>query len=266
MNRPSDPKVRRINPIHGLVVAGLLLSSAARAADDNNDFVAVRGGSFSSALPAGAGQAVYVPAFLMQRHPVTNAEFLMFVTANERWRRGAVPAVLADADYLSHWSGPLEPGPAAEASQPVTRISWFAAAAYCEAQQARLPRWDEWEFAAAASAERPDARGNAAWRQQVLEWYAQPAGAALHPVGRGRTNFYGLNDLHGLVWEWVEDFNSLLPADADPEKFCGSGAQNLQQKENYAVLMRIALLGSLHGADTGRTLGFRCARTAAEEQ
>lgn len=262
MSRPSGLKVRRTNLISGLLVAALLLCGTARAADTSNPFLPVGGGSFSSALPADAGKAVHVPAFLMQVHPVTNAEFLTFVSEDARWRRGAVPTVMADADYLSHWSGPLEPGPAAEASQPVTRVSWFAAAAYCEARQARLPRWDEWEFAAAASADRRDARSDASWRQQVLDWYAQPAGSSLHSVGGGRANFYGLYDLHGLVWEWVEDFNSLLPADADPEKFCGSGAQNLQQKENYAVLMRIALLGSLHGADTGHSLGFRCVRDA----
>lgn len=265
MSQPRDPKVQRTDFINRLLLAALLLGGAARAADDN-PFVPVRGGSFSTALPAGAGSAVHVPAFLMQSHPVTNAEFLTFVNGDARWRRGAVPTVMADADYLSHWSGPLEPGAAAGASQPVTRVSWFAAAAYCDAQQARLPRWYEWEFAAAASPDRPDARGDATWRQQVLDWYAQPAGNELRSVRLGRANLYGIHDLHGLVWEWVEDFNSLLPADADPEKFCGSGAQNLQQKENYAVLMRIALLGSLHGADTGHSLGFRCVRDAPGTQ
>ncbi|HEY6824586.1 MAG TPA: hypothetical protein VI195_09100, partial [Steroidobacteraceae bacterium] len=58
------------------------------------------------------------------------------------------------------------------------------------------------------------------------------------------------------------NFNSLLPADADPEKFCGSSALDLQQKENYAVLMRIAMLGSLRASHTGRTVGFRCTRDA----
>ena len=258
--------MRHTSRTTGLLVAALLLGANACAADDHNPFVPVGGGSFKSALPAAADQAVQLPAFLMQRHAVTNAEFLVFVRSDARWRRGTVATVMADADYLSHWSGPLELGPAAEASQPVTRISWFAAAAYCEARQARLPRWYEWELAAAASDERPDARGDATWRQRILDWYAEPAGGAPRSVARSRANFYGLHDLHGLVWEWVEDFNSLLPADADPEKFCGSGAQNLQQKENYAVLMRIAMLGSLHGSDTGHSLGFRCVRDLPERR
>jgi formylglycine-generating enzyme required for sulfatase activity len=179
-----------------------------------------------------------------------------------QWRRGAVSAVMADAGYLSAWSGPLAPGPRAAPSQPVTRISWFAAAAYCEAQHARLPYWYEWELAAAASASLRDARSDPAWRQQVLDWYARPADKPLASVEQGEANVYGLYDMHGLVWEWVHDFNSLLPADADPEKFCGSGALTVQQKENYAVLMRIAMLGSLRGSYTGRTVGFRCAHDA----
>jgi sulfatase modifying factor 1 len=73
--------------------------------------------------------------------------------------------------------------------------------------------------------------------------------------------------LHGVVWEWVDDFNALLvDADSrsgdDPEKlkFCGAGAINYQDRMNYAVLMRIALLSSL-SADAGTgSLGFRCVR------
>jgi len=79
---------------------------------------------------------------------------------------------------------------------------------------------------------------------------------------------YGVRDIHGLVWEWVDDFNSLLVAgdsrdqnDADRLKFCGAGALNLRDKENYAVLMRVALLSSLKAADTTLNMGFRCARS-----
>lgn len=261
MNQPSVPKARHTEALLRALLAVALLCAAARTAN-GNAFVPVTGDEFRSALPSGKQDRVKVYSFQLQKHPVTNAEFLAFVTTHVEWRRGAVPAVLAGVDYLSHWSGPLNPGPRAQDSQPVTRVSWFAAEAYCEAQGARLPSWYEWELAAAASARKRDARSDAAWRQQVLDWYAQPATAGLPPVQRGVANIYGLYDMHGLVWEWVQDFNSLLPADADPEQFCGSGAQNLQQKENYAVLMRIAMLGSLRASDTGRLVGFRCARDA----
>jgi formylglycine-generating enzyme required for sulfatase activity len=252
--RPAEVLLR------ALVAVALLCSSTTAAS--GNAFVQVTGREFSSALPTGQQEVVKVRSFLLQEHPVTNAEFLAFVTTHAQWRRDAAPTVLAGTDYLDHWSGPLNPGPRAEDSQPVTRVSWFAAEAYCEVQNARLPSWYEWELAAAASTSNRDARSDAAWRQQVLDWYARPAGASLPNVQGGVANIYGLYDMHGLVWEWVQDFNSLLPADADPQQFCGSGAQNLQQKENYAVLMRIAMLGSLRASDTGHLVGFRCARDA----
>ena len=245
----------------GMLIAALLPCLGAADVADNS-FVQVPGAEFRSALPLGKQEHIPVRSFLLQRHPVTNGEFLAFVATHPQWRRGAVAAVLADGGYLSGWSGPLDPGPRAAASQPVTPISWFAAEAYCEAQQARLPDWYEWEFAAAASAKERDARSDPAWRQQVLDWYALPGGRSLAAVAQGTANIYGLYDMHGLVWEWVQDFNSLLPADADPEKFCGSGAVNIQQKENYAVLMRIAMLGSLRASYTGHLVGFRCARAA----
>ena len=260
MNRRSALRARHIRASPYGLLAVSLLAAPATVTADANPYLPVPGTEFRSALPAGKQDRTKVPGFLLQEHPVTNAEFLAFVQANPRWRRGATPKVMAGGDYLAHWAGPLDLGRDAAAQQPVTRVSWFAAEAYCEAQGARLPNWYEWELAAAASATERDARSDPIWRQQILDWYARPASASLPQVGRTAANVYGLHDLHGLVWEWVQDFNSLLPADADPEKFCGSGAENLQQKENYAVLMRIALLGSLQASDTGHVLGFRCAR------
>jgi formylglycine-generating enzyme len=238
----------------------LALLPGLAAGSDPNPFIAVPGGEMRSALPLVGEDTVPVRPFLLQRHPVTNAEFLAFVTAQPRWRRGAVPAAMAGPDYLSRWAGPLDPGAHAAAAQPVTQVSWFAAEAYCDARHARLPDWYEWELVAAASPTARDARSDPAWRQQILDWYAHPGSKGLAAVEQDDASLYGLHDLNGLVWEWVRDFNSLLPADADPEKFCGAGALTARQKENYAVLMRIALLSSLRAADTGRLLGFRCAR------
>ena len=148
----------------------------------------------------------------------------------------------------------------------MVNVSWFAAQAFCEGEGARLPTWTEWELVAAADGSRRDAREDPAWRARILSWYARPATQALPLVG-GSPNVYGVGDLHGLIWEWVDDFNALLvnpdsrsAEDADKLQFCGAGAINLQQRENYAVLMRIALLSSLNASDSTSTLGFRCVR------
>ncbi|HEX7012761.1 MAG TPA: formylglycine-generating enzyme family protein [Steroidobacteraceae bacterium] len=223
-------------------------------------------GKFESVLPPAPGvKEVKVAAFLLDRTPVTNAQFAKFVAAHPQWRRDRVAAVFADSGYLSHWQSATEPGNAL-ARQPVVHVSWFAAKAYCEARGARLPSWYEWEYAAAASETQADARKDPAWRQRILAWYSQSARGSLPDVGQGAANFYGVHDLHGVVWEWVEDLSAMLVSadnreqgDPDATRFCGSGALTMEQKENYAILMRIAMLSSMQASYTSSTMGFRCA-------
>ena len=94
-----------------------------------------------------------------------------------------VPKLFADPDYLSHWQAPDRLGGQMGAQQPVTRVSWFAARAYCEAAGRRLPTWSEWELVAAADETVSDARHDQAWRERILSWYAKPAGQPLADVG-----------------------------------------------------------------------------------
>ncbi len=250
-----------------LVLTTLLVVAAmANAAD----YVSVPGGQFASVLPADATSAdVVVAPFMLRTEPVTNAEFLSFVRAQPQWRRDRIARVFAEPSYLMNWQSADALGATVLPDQPVTQVSWFAAQAFCESEHARLPAWNEWEFAAASDATRHDARGDPLWREQILSWYSQPSGKPLPTIG-GAANFYGVRDLHGLVWEWVDDFNALLVAsdsrdqnDPDRLKFCGAGALNLRDRENYAVLMRVAMLSSLKAADTTNSTGFRCARPAA---
>src|SRR3546814_17936234 len=105
---------------------------------------------------------------VLQKRPVTNAEFLSFVKAHPQWRRDRVATVLAETRYLSHWKGPETLGDDALPEQPVVQVSWFAASAYCEAQGGRLPTWSEWEYVAAADETRHAARKAPAWRERHL--------------------------------------------------------------------------------------------------
>lgn len=251
-------------------LALLLAAGAGVAASAGDAFVRVPGATFRTVMPAGKdGDTASVPDFRLARTPVTNGAYLAFVRRHPQWRRGAVPALFADDAYLQHWAGPADLG-TADPRQPVVRVSWFAAQAYCEAQGARLPRWHEWEWAAAANEKVPDARDDPAWRQQMLNWYSRTGSASLARVGGQPPNVHGVQDLHGLVWEWVEDFGAMMVSgdnreqgtDPDLMKFCGAGAMTMEQKENYAVMMRIAMLSSLKAAYTTANLGFRCARDA----
>lgn len=241
----------------------ILIVSAAEGAER----AAIGGGDLESVLPPAPGvAAVDVRPFLLDRRPVTNAEFLAFVRKHAEWQRHRAPRLRVDSQYLAHWRTPTDLGDAAAPSQPVTHVSWFAAKAYCEAQGARLPTWYEWELAAAASETSADARRDPAWRQHILDWYSRPSSTPLAEVGQSPPNYYGVFDLHGLVWEWVLDYNALLVSNdgreqggADRAKFCGEGALSAADRENYAVLMRIAFLSSLEANYTTANLGFRCA-------
>lgn len=236
------------------------------------EYVAVPGGTVVSVLANDADNApVAVARYAMRVTPVTQLELQRFVVAHPEWQRGRVALTFADGSYLQHRRTAVDLADPASEQQPATNVSWFAAQAFCEAEGGRLPTWIEWEYAAAADATRRDARADPTWLAKILAWYARPATTALPAVG-GAANVYGVRDLHGLVWEWVDDFNALLVspdsrAGDDPEKlkFCGAGAINLQDRQNYAVLMRIALLSSLNAADSTSSLGFRCVRPLPTE-
>jgi sulfatase modifying factor 1 len=156
---------------------------------------------------------------------------------------------------------------ALKGSAPVTQVSWHAAQAYCQSEQARLPRWYEWEFAAAADEQHADARQDPIWLARILGWYLRPANLPPQAIGLEPANFYAIQDLHGLTWEWVEDFNGLFVSadsrtqnEAKQLEFCGGAALSLGDKTNYAILIRLALLAAMEANQGGNYLGFRGVR------
>jgi formylglycine-generating enzyme required for sulfatase activity len=253
--------------------AAIVIAAAAWGAwASQPQYVRIPGGRFQSVLQQGAAstasEPVDVAPFEIRRVPVTVMQFAAFVQAHPEWRRDRVPAVFAEPRYLADWVDALVPGQRLLPASPAVNVSWFAARAYCESEGARLPTWLEWEYVAAADATQRDARKDPAWAQRILAWYERPAPQRLPAVG-GAPNAWGVSDLHGLVWEWVDDANALFVAgdsrtqgDPDRLKFCGAGALDIVDRDSYAVLMRIALLSSLNAAGTTSNLGFRCARGA----
>lgn len=242
----------------------ILITGAAQAA---TGMVSLSGGSYRPFYSLGVSpQPVKVGPFALDIYPVTNADYLSFVKSQAKWRKSKVKPIFADAQYLSHWRGDLAFDPAL-AKSPVNHVSWFAAQAYCKSQGKRLPTVDQWEFAARASANKADASQDPAFARQILDWYGKPTPARLPAVGRQR-NVHGIYDLHGLVWEWTSDFNSIMITGESREDaggvnrdlYCAGGASAGADPSNYAAYMRFAFRSSLEARYTVRNLGFRCAK------
>jgi cytochrome oxidase Cu insertion factor (SCO1/SenC/PrrC family) len=211
-----------------------------------------------------------VASFEIDEHAVTNAEYLEFVRTHPEWRRSRVAPVLADAGYLRHWAGDLDPGAQAPPASPVVDVSWFAARSYLRSVGKDLPTVDQWEYVAAASATRRDASRDPAFLGRLRQWYGRPTPERLAAVTTAPRNVYGISGLHGLVWEWTLDFNSSLvtgesrtDSDLDRTRFCGSGAAGAANFEDYAAFMRYAFRSSLEANYTVGNLGFRGVRAAA---
>lgn len=216
-------------------------------------------------LFAGKDQADSVPVapFLLEEHPVTNGQFAAFVRANPEWRRDRVPALFAQDGYLADWSDPTGPAPD-QRQAPVTRVSWFAARAYARWIGRRLPTAAEWERAAQAPL--PGDGSEADRVRRILAWYGEPTPQRLPSAMAGPADVHGVRALHGLVWEWVEDFNTALVSgesrgDSGLERnlFCGAGSVGAADPSDYAAFMRFAFRSSLEAGFTVRNLGFRCA-------
>jgi len=206
-------------------------------------------------------ETVPVPAFRLDVTPVTNGEFLAFVTEHAEWRRSTIKPLLADAHYLRRWTDDLTLVDEAQRNEPVTNVSWFAARAYCRAQGKRLPTTTEWEYALADAG-----RGQDEVRRISLEWFAKPNAQRLGPVGAGYRNGYGLVDMVGLVWEWTLDYDVFAmsaetrdPNGKDAAAFCGGAAAGVRDPNDYPAFMRFSLRASLKASDTADNLGFRCA-------
>ncbi len=253
-----------------LALAFGILAQAAEASGADVSLARIPGGSLKAIwlMPvkdkASAGDVplINVKAFEMMTEAVTNKQFTSFIKTNPAWKKRNVPRVYADSTYLSDYSTEI-----AESLQPVVHVSWFAARAYCESRGMRLPSLNEWEYVAAASEKMKDANRDPAFLRRILEWYGEPKGQKLKSVGSIYKNKYGVWDIHGLIWEWVEDFNSSFVSGESREdssfnrdKFCGAGAMSSSDKENYAAFMRFAFRSSLKGSNTVWNLGFRCVR------
>ena len=192
---------------------------------------------------------------------MSNADFLLFVKLHPQWSRSRISKLFADKGYLKQWDGDFTASDKIKNS-PVTNVSWYAATAYAKWKGKRLATLSEWEYAGNA----PIVNDKRPVEKVILDWYGKPTPKILPASGSGYKNTFHLYDMHGLIWEWVYDFNSIIMAGdsrsntaINRDLFCASGALAAIDKENYAAYMRYAFRGSLKAKYTVNNLGFRCA-------
>lgn len=253
-----------------LIIWTAILHNVSAFAQSTTAMATIKGGTYVP-LYSSDTAAMQVEPFQLDIYPVSNHQFLEFVLRNGSWQKGRVKSLFADSSYLKYWNNAIQLGKdsAMLANAPVVYISWYAAKTYCECQGKRLPTVAEWEFAAMASEKKTNATLDSGFNQRIIDWYAKPSPKrAIKQIGSTFQNIYGVWDMHGLIWEWTQDFNSALTsgesrsdASLDKDLFCGAGAVNAKNLKNYAAFMRNAMRASLKARYTVSNLGFRCAKT-----
>jgi Sulfatase-modifying factor enzyme 1 len=155
---------------------------------------------------------------------------------------------------------------------PVEWVSWNDIQAFLSRLNAsdpgrnyRLPTEAEWEFAARAGTT-GDYGGTGVLDE--MGWWGDNAGGRTHKVGTKRANAWGLYDMHGNVWEAVQDwysssYYSVSPAD-DP-RGPSSGSSRVLRGGSwgnfFANIVRSAFRNQGPPSVRSSAHGFRLART-----
>lgn len=209
---------------------------------------------------------VQVEDFLLDERPVTKREFLEFVKKNPAWKKSKVKALYADETYLKDWPDDETLPKGADPESAVTFVSWFAAKAYAKAAGKRLPTLDEWEFVGMADETAPNAREKDSYSADLINLYNEKF-RERNKVKLSKPNYYGVYNMFDLVWEWTDDYNSIMTTSDsrtaefdDKGLFCASAATSTTDALNYAAYMRYAFRSSLKANFTVGNLGFRCAK------
>ncbi len=256
------PSTFHIKLFIALMLFGVGLSTTAGA---RQDIASIHGGSFHSVLPEVPGEPIEVSSFYLDVTAVTNGEFREFLLENPEWKRDRIASLYAGSNYLKHWESDNGASESGDLNKPVTRVSWYAANAYCNWKGGRLPTLNEWEYAAqlmdfksAAEADR--------FASELIGWYSAVDAVNGKEIGStGIENSRGVKDMFGLIMEWVEDFNP--PVSKDISLDCGTVGrmQGDPTVYSYAMSIRYITRMSFKPESTTGMLGFRCAYDQVRE-
>ena len=114
-----------------------------------------------------------------------------------------------------------------------------------------------------ASELKPNGANEKAYKDTILNWYAQGSRQGLRDVGRMKPNYWGIYDMHGLIWEWTEDFNSSLLNSGGVDSchvLLVVQQQELLILQTTQHFLRYGFRTSLQSKFSVHNLGFRCAQ------
>ncbi len=237
----------------------LIFFSLTWASTLNTDQVLIPAGNFKPFFKELKDRDVKVDSFYIDKYPVTNSEFSEFLSKNQKLRKSKIISLYVDQRYLQDWKQETlsEDEKKDIGLKPVTYVSWFVARKYCLSVGKRLPTIAEWEYASDST--NPDIL------KELLSWYAKTGNQPIENIGSKKPNKFGVYDMHGLIWEWVEDFSSVMISSDSRSKgdrtdgfFCGGGSVSSLDSKSYATFMRYGFRSGLKGDYCMRNLGFRC--------
>ena len=244
-----------------------------RTGKDGATMVLIPAGSFPMGVPPGdrdGGRDEYprhevdVDAFYMDRYETTNARYLEFVKATNH----RVPQNPKNATR-NLWQGVSIPDSLTD--RPVVNVDWSDADAYCNWAGKRLPTEAEWEKAAKGNHDWRFPWGNVEPTAKHLNYNQQWIGEkTLMPVGsyEAGKSPYGIYDMAGNVWEWVNDWydaqyyekspakNAAGPEHGTKKVIRGAGWQN--ETPTVRIFTRVDSDPTIRNESTG----FRCAMDA----
>jgi len=200
------------------------------------------------------------------QHRVVLSDFFIdrFEVTNSQYQR-LIESIQARAP--EHWIGGRYLG--GQENFPVTEINWYDADRYCKWVGKRLPSEAEWEKAARGTDGREFPWGN--------EFDPKKANTGASGFGRllavgsfpSGVSPYGVHDLAGNAWEWVEDWYQPYPGSTDRNALYGQRNKVLRgggyggNGGHYALALfyRTAYRSSIPPEEAYVDLGFRCAKT-----
>ncbi len=193
---------------------------------------------------------INLPAYYIDRHEVTNAEYKAFV------------------DETGH---PPPPSPAWDGNQvkptfadhPVTHVIWAEAVAYAEWAGRRLPTEAEWEKAARGTDGRLFPWGDEFDPSRAITAFSGAEGSLfVGSVPDGRS-IYGCCDMVGNVQEWTQGNFTPYP-EADPEGLPFDGSKKVARGAGWdeiSPFFSICTARTALSPDTrSASLGFRCVK------